>query len=115
MATLKIVNGPSKWDLMISLFHGGREFDSELVMFEVETEKGKTEKMFLSVTSLQREPYDNTHWNFEGLRIVHKRCGGPFPKSEWSSHQFDSMAKGSFSTQTREGYLELAESQPIQR
>jgi hypothetical protein len=59
---LHITGGPSKWDLMISLFHGDH-LRREKVDFSVyET----SSKLAVVINSVERESGSGENWNFTG-------------------------------------------------
>lgn len=126
MATNKILDGPSKWNLMLSLLHGDNN-SRERVTFMLEglaarlgdltarpVKKGdrmEKTKVSIQIDSLQREDGSGETWNFAGYEIV----------TEWKTHfspaygpgpttggpRLGRPAKGFFSTRTRTGTIEF--------
>ncbi len=101
MARFNIVNGPSMWKLMLSLFDGDSR-ERRWVRFSLEDPKiklnvGPSVDLDVLVDGVDREGIDGESWSFEGSgsyvdlngRIVRLSC------------------KGFFSTQTRKGWVEF--------
>jgi len=67
LVQLVIVNGPSKFDLMLSLFDGNKE-PRRTVQFRVRSETGRMEiNHEVAVTLVQQEDGSGESWNFQGL------------------------------------------------
>ncbi len=90
-----IVDGPSKWDLMVSLFHGdlGRRHH---VRFHT------LQSTFCDVVidELQREDGSGERWNFKG-RVLDSEL---LPKAPVS---------GFFSTRSRQGHFFVERPEPV--
>ena len=120
MATDQIMNGPSKWDLMLSLFHGnanrresvsfviGHQSSGLYVPIGECIEKGR---VTVQIDSLQREDGSGETWNFTGYEIVTEwkthfsQAYGPGPTT--GGPRLGRPAKGFFSTRTRTGTIEF--------
>ena len=80
------VGGPSKFDLMLSLFDGNKE-PRRTVEFKLE---GAREAIVVAITAVQQENGSGESWNFEG-QLVNYRCG------------FN--VRGYYSSNSRKGYI----------
>lgn len=82
----KIVQGPSKFDLMIGLFDG-KSKDQKLVYFHTELH-GQNFQHFVRLNEVTREDGSGESWCFKGV------CN-------------NSQVRGWFRTDKREGWLEF--------
>jgi len=108
LSGLEILNGPSKFDVMMSLFSGrGRE--RQYVTFEL-SDNGKTTALTLMkhkfmlqvcITALTQTVGDGDGWRFEAY-ITLSRDNFHAPKGARN-------VKGSYSTTTRTGLLEYTD------
>lgn len=76
---IQIINGPGKWDLMLSLF------EARPVKFRVNGSAG-TNDLYVRIDMLEREDGSNESWNFQ--------CCHP-------------KLKGHYSTKTRTGLIKV--------
>ena len=88
MAQFNIVNGPSKWDIILSLFDGDSTHRKS-IEFGLALTK---ERISLIINGLERESGNGESWNFTG-------------------HWLDCKEKvyGYYSTRTRNGWLSVGE------
>jgi len=87
MASYKIVNGPSKWNFMLSLFDGDRDHRREITL-DVETLEGNHSlPCVYRVESVEREDDSGESWNL----ILRSQVG--------------LKLKARYSTRTRKGSL----------
>ncbi len=93
----EITNGPSKWDLMLSLLDGDSKNRREVV-FVVHEGIGHTEGMHVRIDTLEREDGSGESWNFKG-RI-------PYILRDFIAST-EKKIEGHFSTRTRKGHLRL--------
>ncbi|MBI3573158.1 MAG: hypothetical protein HY092_03090 [Candidatus Kerfeldbacteria bacterium] len=89
-----IINGPSKWDLMLSLFDSKTGHEHE-VQFQLEV--GVTMHVFLS--SVEREDGSAESWNFQGWSTGYSTA-----RVMWKQHQH---VRGYFNTLRRKGHFRL--------
>lgn len=88
--TMRVLNGPSKFDLMLSLFDGNQH-PRRTVSFQIE---GFKKEVTVAITSVQQEDGSGESWNWEGfLRFA------PETKAI--------RTKGYFSTKHRTGYFKF--------
>jgi hypothetical protein len=80
------IGGPSKFDLMLSLFDGNKDL-RRTVEFRLE---GAREPIVVAVTSVQQEDGSGERWNFEG-RLTNYRRGF--------------SVRGYYSSNSRKGYI----------
>jgi hypothetical protein len=90
MARYNITNGPSKWDLMLSLFDGDYRHRREALFF-LQLGTIKDAVPFL-INELAREGESGECWNFKGLAGSH-RC----------------ECHGFFSIKNRKGWVQMEE------
>ncbi|NQT22792.1 MAG: hypothetical protein HQ579_05050 [Candidatus Omnitrophica bacterium] len=105
-----IVNGPSKWDLILALFDTTEDLDpsrirqsDRLVIFEVNHE-GKNWEGKIHINGVKKAEefcFQDSDWNLEG------RC--VFPEKSPLGERFIRWRPfiAHFNTQTRKGWLEL--------
>lgn len=94
MARLNIVNGPSKFEVILSLFDGNAQ-NRRPVNLVLMTEKTGIFGRDFFFDSVEREDGSGECWNFSGLY-----------KPELQSDRLV-RAHGFYSTQTRKGFLEV--------
>ncbi len=79
---LQINGGPSKFDLMISLFGEGR---MSVLFSGVSNESGKfSEDVY--ITSLEKESGDGESWNFRGYASGNRKVEGFFSTLHRTGH-----------------------------
>ena len=85
-----IVNGPSKWDLMLSLFDDGcgNCDHSRRATFYLDDPSRAMKEIDILVSKVGKESKGGDSWIFEGSYVL-------------------GTVKGFFSTKTRKGWLEL--------
>ena len=88
--TGEIVNGPSKWDLMLGLFDGNSS-SRRSVVFSAVNLFNNIEEVAVFVNFLAREDGSGEKWNFAGFMI----------DAAWKAV----AVKGYFSTQHRRGTM----------
>lgn len=86
-----IIDGPSKFDLMVSLFDGTTESQKVLV-FRLDNQR----ILNIRITSLQREDGSGENWIFQGFTNHYPR---PYAEEQ--------HVNGFFSTQNRKGRLTI--------
>lgn len=67
----KIVNGPSKFDLMISLFSGSNASTTRRTVTFVLEASGDESSVTALIESVEREDGSGESWNFEGSQLGH--------------------------------------------
>lgn len=72
--TFEIVHGPSKFDLMIALFHGDGN-ERQQVAFKV---KGRKLEIIITVNEVAREDGSGEGWCFQGYNQPGKHVKGWF-------------------------------------
>jgi len=102
MTHVRIVNGPSKFDLMVSLFDGDCNHRREVKFHTERPEKSPHRSGLMDypimvntypaivINGIERESGGGENWNFQGFLLGVDCCN----------------VKGYYSTQTREGWLE---------
>jgi len=91
----KIVDGPSKWDLMLALFdsRGGSRF------VEMRTTRGSSKNVtrrHLVIHTLQQEDGSGNNWNFEGYLV-----------DEEPLNRYAAQISGFYSIHKRKGSLKI--------
>lgn len=84
--SFNVIGGPSKFDLMLSLFDGNKD-PRRTVEFKLE---GAREPIVVAVTMVQQEDGSGESWNFQGHLINYRRG-------------FD--VRGHYSSNSRKGYI----------
>ena len=102
MACLKIVNGPSKWDLMLSLFDDGNPHRRKVTFF-LEDPREKAKEPRLQVLLVLEFIIDKLE-RAAGRRSEGKWDFGGFYLKNDDHYEY---ARGSFSTKNRKGWVEL--------
>jgi len=87
-----IINGPSKWDFVLSLTDG--EYQRQrLVVFELEAGYGRPPlSVNVAINGIERENESDESWLFSGVSLC------PISSEK---------IKGHFSTKTRKGWMEF--------
>ena len=94
--SFRILDGPSKFDLMVALFVGHR--DSQICMqFKCEDAEGHQRGRLVRITALERRDAWGDRWRFRGY----------ITKFDNVVHPEEGKVKGCFSTRTRKGALEI--------
>lgn len=98
-----ILNGPSKWDLMLALFDPriGRSRRDVTLQIRQTDGRGESHKRLLSVVICQLGRAENGHeerWSFNGKAVDYDDHSGAI----WSSAE----VRGEYSTRTRKGLIE---------
>jgi len=89
---LEIVNGPSKFDLMTSLFHGKTEDQHRQVQFEVKDADGRKASKAVTIGGVEREDGSGESWLIHGYMMV---VNVPWRR-----------ITGYYSSRTRKGWIE---------
>lgn len=97
-----ITDGPSNWDLMVSLFSKNSGDDRRVVNFTLDVD-GRVREYPVYISMLQREDGSGLRFNFEAYVLEHGL--EIFSKSQSVNHRI----KGYFSVLNRKGWLEVIE------
>lgn len=88
--TAKIIDGPSKWNLMLSLFDGDSLHRRPVFFFtDAPAPNGLAPRVEVYINIIEREDGSGENWNFDGCLKDSTRV------------------KGFFSTSRRRGWLEV--------
>jgi hypothetical protein len=95
MARFVIVNGPSKFDLMVSLFDGDFQRRKEIT-FTVPTGVALPPMVVTAtISGAEREDGSGESWNFRAMVFIPNHCS-------WEK------ATGYYSTKTRQGFFQTS-------
>lgn len=109
---VKLVDGPGKWDVMLSLFDPGRpplEFESANgLVFAVSQREFREEDAFythrIHLWSLTRDDESGDSWSFSGIVIV-TRIDSTGKVNALFGRDFWVRVSGHFNTRTRRGEM----------